>query len=87
MVWRVERRGWGERMIDNEGDKMTCLGYASVLDQRNTMGEWLTPLERDPEGMTPEGRRRLIELQHLLLKLVRRLDQNQTRYPFEMEEA
>jgi hypothetical protein len=79
MIWRVEQRGLGERMILSAHGKMTCLGYASF--------EWLQPLENDLENLRDGGRRRVTELQHLLLKLVRQLDDKQKRYPFELEKA
>jgi hypothetical protein len=87
MIWRVEQRGIGERMIVSADGKMACLGYASFIEQRATMQEWLDPLEHDLEDLGETGRQRLTELQHLLLELVRRLDEEQTRYPFEMERA
>jgi hypothetical protein len=87
MIWRVEQRGFGERMIIDANGKMTCLGYASFIEQRATMHEWLAPLERDLRNLKDEDRPRLTELQHLLLKLVKRLDEKQTRYPFPMNEA
>ena len=66
---------------------MTCLGYVSFIDQRPTMQEWLQPLENDLENLRDGGRRRLTELQHLLLELVRQLDDKQKRYPFELKKA
>jgi hypothetical protein len=87
MIWRVEQRGLGERMIISADSKLTCLGYASFIDQRATMKEWLQPLESDFEHLQDEGRKRLIELQYLLLELVKQLDDKQKRYPFEMNKA
>lgn len=87
MIWRVEQRGLGERMIDNSHGSPTCLGYATFIDRRETMGEWLDPLEAHLKGLTDEGRARLTKLQHLLLSLVRELDKDHTRYPFELKEA
>lgn len=85
MIWRVEQRGLGERMILSADGKMTCLGYASFIDHRPTMQEWLQPLENDLENLQDGGRRRLTELQRLLLELVRQLDDKQKRYPFELK--
>jgi hypothetical protein len=87
MIWRVEQRGLGERMIVSAQGKMTCLGYASFIDHRATMEEWLQPLERDLESIDEGGRKRLVEVQNLLLQLVRRLDDKQRQYPFEMNGA
>jgi hypothetical protein len=87
MIWRVEQRGLGERMIESADNKMTCLGYASFIERRPTMQEWLRPLEDDLENMRDGGRKRLTELQHLLLELVRQLDDKQKRYPFELKTA
>ena len=87
MIWRVEQRGLGERMIVSVDNKMTCLGYASFIEHRPTMQEWLGPIENDLENIRDGGRRRLTELQHLLLELVRQLDDKQKRYPFELNKA
>jgi hypothetical protein len=87
MIWRVEQRGLGERMIVSSDSKMTCVGYASFIERRPTMQEWLRPLENDFENVADGGRERLTELQHLLLELVRKLDDKQKRYPFALKMA
>ena len=87
MIWRVEQRGIGERMVESVDSQMNCLGYASFIKQRSTMEEWLAPLEHDLENLEDGGRKRLTELQHILVKLVRQLDDKQKRYPFELKEA
>lgn len=87
MIWRVEQRGLGERMIESADNKMTCLGYASFIERRPTMQEWLRPLEDDLEKLRDGGRKRLTELQHLLLELVQQLDDKQKRYPFELKKS
>ena len=87
MVWRVEQRGLGEDMIVTADGKLTCMGYASFIRNREKMKAWLDPLERDLRDLSPDGRRRLTELQHLLVDLVRKLDPKATRYPFELEKA
>jgi len=87
MIWRVEQRGIGERMVESVDSQMNCLGYASFIKQRSTMEEWLAPLEHDLENLEDGGRKRLTELQHMLVKLVRQLDDKQKRYPFELKEA
>ena len=87
MLWRVEQRGLGERMITRVNGRMTCLGYAAFLERRDTMDEWLKPLEHDLENLDDGGRRRLTRVQHLLLELVRELDDKGRQYPFTMNEA
>jgi hypothetical protein len=87
MLWRAEQRGLGERMIVSADSKMTCLGYASFIENRSTMEKWLGPLERDLQNIQAGGRKRLIELQHELLDLVRRLDDKQKRYPSELKKV
>jgi hypothetical protein len=87
MLWRVEQRGLGERMITCVNGRMTCLGYAAFLERCDTMDEWLKPLEHDLENLDDGGRRRLTKVQHLLLELVRELDDKGRQYPFTMNEA
>jgi hypothetical protein len=87
MIWRVEQRGLGEKMILAADGKMTCLGYASFVDRLPSMQEWLQPFEHDLEHLDDRGRQRLTELQHLLLRVVQRLDDKQKRYPAGMKEA
>lgn len=80
MIWRVEQRGLGERMIASV-DKGTCIGYDTFLQQRSSMDVWLGPLEKDLRNIDQGGRDRLVELQHLLLDLVMRLDANKAGRP------
>jgi hypothetical protein len=87
MIWRVEQRGLGERMIANVDGRSRCLGYAAFLEKRNCMEQWLGPLEADLRNLQDDGRRRLTEIQHLLIDLVTRLDADRTRYPFELEKV
>lgn len=87
MIWRVEQRGFGEQMIEISDGRLGCLGYASFIEQRAKLDQWLAPIERDLRSIGDAGRHRLIELQHLLLALVTKLDENKTRYPFEMAAA
>ncbi len=87
MVWRVEQRGLGKCMIVTSDGKATCMGFATFVRQRATMKEWLDPLERDLREIDDGGRSRLTKLQHLLLDLVQKLDENRTRYPFELQRA
>ena len=73
MIWRLEQRGIGERMIETVNGQMACLGYASFVKQRSTMDEWLTPIQRELENIQDGGRKRLTDLQHKLVDLVRHL--------------
>ena len=87
MIWRVEQRGLGERMITMSRGEMSCLGYASFIEKRATMKIWLEPFENDLDQLDDGGRQRLTELQHALLNLVKQLDQKERRYPFQLSEA
>src|SRR5215813_1015021 len=87
MIWRVEQRGIGERMVESMDGKISCLGYASFIEHRPEMEEWLSPLEHDLEHLQDGGRERLTELQHMLVQLVRELDDKQRRYPFDLKNA
>ena len=86
MLWRVEQRGLGERMITAANGKPTCIGYATFLEERAEMAEWLEPLERDLTHLQDGGRERLKELQHHLLNLVKKLDES-GRYPPDLQYA
>ena len=74
-------------MIVAGDSKLACLGYASFIDARDTMKEWLQPLENNFENLEEGGRQRLAELQHLLVELVNQLDDKQKRYPFQLNKA
>jgi hypothetical protein len=87
MIWRVEQRGLGERMIAMSDGKPRCLGYAAFLERRDTMKQWLEPIEADLRNLEDDGRKRLTEIQHLLVDVVTRLDADRTRYPFELEKV
>jgi hypothetical protein len=87
MIWRVEQRGLGERMIVPTDGAKACLGYAAFLDQRGMMDEWLKPIERDLENIDDGGRKRLINIQRLLVDLITKLDDNKKRYPFTINKA
>lgn len=87
MIWRVEQRGLGERMITSLNGTPSCIGYAAFVDQRPEMAAWLDRLEQDVKAARPEDRQRLTRVQHLLVDLVRMLDDDRTRYPFELEKA
>ena len=81
MIWRIEQRGIGEGMILTSDGKPTCMGYATFIDSKSTMKEWLDPLETDLRRLDERGRNRLTKLQALLQELVQVLDQDGTRCP------
>ena len=81
MIWRIEQRGFGERMILTSDGKPTCMGYATFLDSKSTMKGWLDPLETDLRQLDERGRNRLTKLQALLEELVRVLDPNALSRP------
>jgi hypothetical protein len=87
MIWRVEQRGIGEMMIVSIDNKVTCMGYASFLENRPKMSDWLDPLEHDLQHLNDKGRERLTVLQHSLLRLVKELDVEPARYSDPMSEA
>ena len=88
MIWRVDQRGLGERLIVSPPNRRpTCMGYAQFVAEAPSMRAGLDPLERDLVDLDASGRQRLTKLQHLLLDLVRRLDEERTRYPFDLERA
>jgi hypothetical protein len=87
MIWRVEQRGVGERMIHRADGQPTCMGYAEFIDQRGSMAAWLAPLEDALKNLDDGGRERLTRLQHELLELVQTLDEGRIRYPFELRKV
>jgi len=85
LVWRGEQRAIGERMIDANGDRCRCIGYASFVDRDVTrFGPWLKRLEDDIALIAKTPSMRLVELQHSLVDLVRELDPQALRYPDEV---
>jgi hypothetical protein len=85
LVWRGEQRAIGERMIEREGDRIQCLGYASFLEREEpAFRRWFSRLEAEINEVAQEANPRLIELQHALVKLIRELDPQAMRYSDEM---
>ena len=74
MIWRVEQQGFGERMTEDRGGDLACIGYATFLERQESLGRWLVPLERDLRAIDEQGRARLVLLQRQLLALVHKLD-------------
>jgi hypothetical protein len=87
MIWRVEQRGLGEAMAVEKSGKISCLGYASFVQRRDSMRDWLQPIEQDLEDISDAGRDRLRAIQHLLCDLIAELDDKKQRYPFELKRA
>jgi hypothetical protein len=83
-IWRGEQRAIGELMIDPDATPVQCIGYAAFAqNQRPASLAWFKRLEADIEEIATNPNRRLIELQHALVDLVRELDQDKIRYPDE----
>lgn len=83
-IWRGEQRAIGELMIDSDATPVQCIGYAAFA--RNELPAslpWFKRLEADIEAIATTPNRRLVELQHALVDLVRELDQDKIRYPDE----
>jgi len=81
LIWRGEQRAIGERMIERDGERLNCLGYAAFLDRDDaTFGRWLGRLEADISEMTRARNPRLTKLQHGLVDLIRELDPDRVRY-------
>ena len=81
LVWRGEQRAIGELMIDAAADQVHCLGYASFTGRREPeFRRWLDRLEADIHAIAAGPNRRLVELQHALVDLVRELDPQGLRY-------
>ena len=80
-IWRGEQRAIGELMIDPKATPIQCTGYAAFAQgELPASGPWFRRLEADIEEIATAPNRRLFELQHALVDLVRELDQNKIRY-------
>jgi hypothetical protein len=81
LLWRGEQRAIGELMIDDHGAQVRCLGYAGFLGREDTgFRGWFRRLEAEIASIANEPNRRLVELQHALVDLVRELDPKRRRY-------
>ena len=85
LVWRGEQRAIGELMIDRDEGPVQCIGYAKFL-QRNepSFQRWFTRLETDIAEVASGPNRRITELQHALVDLIRELDPEALRYSDEV---
>lgn len=81
-IWRGEQRAIGELMIGADATPVQCIGYAAFTqDELPASLPWFRRLEADVAEVATTRNRRLVELQHALVDLVRELDHDQIRYP------
>jgi hypothetical protein len=81
-IWRGEQRAIGELMIAPDATPIQCIGYAAFTQNELPASlPWFRRLEADIEEIATTPNRRLVELQHALVDLVRELDQDKIRYP------
>lgn len=87
VIWAGDQRGIGELMIEERGDKLTCIGYAHFLEMLDEKDEFLfTQLEsKVRDFLNPESSNsiRLIHLQNSLINLLDFLDPEYIRFPQE----
>ena len=87
LIWRGEQRAIGERMIASADGGVECLGYASFLERREPeFRRWFERLEKEIGEISESPNRRLTELQHALVDLIRELDPQALRYSDEVLE-
>jgi hypothetical protein len=85
LIWRGEQRAIGELMIDRDVNPAQCIGYATFLERKEPSFErWFARLEREIAEVATGPNRRIVELQHALVDLIRELDPEATRYSHEM---
>jgi transcriptional regulator of met regulon len=81
MLWFEEQRAIGERMIDDEREVATCVGYATFNQQyEQDFARWLDGFAKDLTHEQASTSRRLIELRSKLRLLVEYLDPDEERY-------
>jgi hypothetical protein len=81
LIWRGEQRAIGQLMMDEKGDQVHCLGYASFVARTEPgFRVWFERLEADIAGFAEDANLRLVELQHALVDLIRELDPQNLRY-------
>ena len=74
MLWHDEQRAIGELMIDRDHH---CMGYARFFEQRKERSwPWVERLETELQHGDAQTSQRLLEIQHLLVELVEKLDQD-----------
>jgi hypothetical protein len=83
MIWKDTQRGIGELMLESEDGSKKCIGYASFLERYDQdFKPWFRTLEEALTQRNTSRNERLVELQHVLLKLVKKLDKEKTRYDY-----
>jgi hypothetical protein len=81
LIWRGEQRAIGELMIDRDTDPPQPIGYAAFLDrEEDGFRRWFARLEGELDEIAKEPNRRLVDLQHALVDLIRELDPDRLRY-------
>jgi hypothetical protein len=82
LLWKPEQRAIGEAMIGEWRDGPACIGYLEFHQRRTELAAWIEPLERDLRAFaeTNEDDARLVQVQHLLVSLIKALDPAHVRY-------
>ena len=85
LIWRGEQRAIGELMIEPDAAPARCIGYAQFLERDDpAFRRWFARLEGDVDQLASGPNRRLLELQHALVGLIRELDPAGMRYSDEV---
>jgi hypothetical protein len=85
LIWRGEQRAIGELMIEPETVPARCIGYAQFLERDDpAFRRWFARLETDIGKLASGPNRRLVDLQHALVDLIRELDPEGMRYSDEV---
>lgn len=80
-IWRGEQRAIGELMIDRDEGPAQCIGYATFLERKDpAFRRWFSRLEAEIDEVAGRPNRRIVELQHALVDLIRELDPQAMRY-------
>jgi hypothetical protein len=81
LIWRGEQRAIGELMIGRDTSPAQCVGYAKFLEHNQpAFRRWFARLESEIAEVANAPNRRLVELQHALVDLIRELDPEAMRY-------
>jgi hypothetical protein len=81
LIWRGEQHAIGELMIDRDTGPAQCVGYAKFLEHEEPgFRRWFARLEGEIAEVANGSNRRLVELQHALVDLIRELDPKAMRY-------
>lgn len=86
-VWAGDQRAIGELMIEERNNRLSCIGYASLLKKIPSNEELLLKrLQDDVSGLAANALDcypRLTEIQHVLIDLLDYLDPDGIRFPEE----